>query len=386
MSGGACLCVPPITAEICDNGEDDDCDGDADCADAACFTHPSCSGCSIEVCDDGLDNNCDNRIDCADSACLFAPNCTATAELCNNEIDDDFDYLIDCLDPDCADNPTCAEQQSNCLTALVVTASGTYVGDTTGNIGQAEGSCGGAPGEAVFKLELAEPSRLIIDSIGSEFDSLLYIRAGTCGLGQELACDDDSGNYQWSAKIDLPLVPAGTYFIFLDGFTVDAQRGPDEGPFVLNLNIIENPPENCVDGIDNDGDVYADCADSDCVNLGDCLNCNDGQPPTAEFGVAACTDSVDNDCDGKIDAVDEDCTASDTMVSETCNGADQNGNGIPDDFNCRCASTADCAAPQICYTRSVQACGIRCDWFVGDVCPFISPGSVCNAVTHQCEF
>jgi len=65
---------------------------------------------------------------------------------------------------------------------------------------------------------------------------------------------------------------------------------------------------------------------------------------------------------------------------------DENGNGIPDDFNCRCKSDADCSGGQICYTHTAYACGIPCDNFFGDVCPFVAAGSFCNAVTQQCEF
>ncbi len=42
--------------EICDNGVDDDCDGDIDCDDSDCQTAP-------EICDNGIDDNCDGNID-----------------------------------------------------------------------------------------------------------------------------------------------------------------------------------------------------------------------------------------------------------------------------------------------------------------------------------
>jgi hypothetical protein len=58
------------TDEICDDGADNDGDGDADCDDS------DCSDVCDEVCDDGVDNDADGDVDCDDSECVdFAP-CT----------------------------------------------------------------------------------------------------------------------------------------------------------------------------------------------------------------------------------------------------------------------------------------------------------------------
>ena len=147
-----------------------------------------------------------------------------------------------------------------------------------------------------------------------------------------------------------------------------------------------NPPEVCDDIIDNDGDVYADCGDPDCVTAPNCAGCVGGEDPTAEFGTTRCTDGIDNDCDGTIDCDDEDCSASDFYVTECCNANDDNGNGIPDDFNCRCNNDAECDGGQICYDHTSNTCGIPCNAFFGNVCPFVAAGSVCNDATQQCEF
>ena len=45
---------------------------------------------------------------------------------------------------------------------------------------------------------------------------------------------------------------------------------------------------NCTDGLDNDGDGFIDCLDSDCNGVSGC-----------EFGPeATCDDGIDNDGDG----------------------------------------------------------------------------------------
>lgn len=380
-----CTCVGGPTAEQCDDGTDNDCDDLVDCADPSCAVSMSCDDCEPEQCGNGSDEDCDGLIDCADPACVFDPGCMPQAEICNNDLDDDFDGLTDCDDPDCAAVPVCAQSQANCGTAASIFASGTFFGDTTGHTNNTEGSCGGGAGEAVFRLVLFEPSRVILTSTGSSFDSVLYVRSGSCTLGQELACDDDSGG-SWSSLIELTLLQPGTYFVFLDGYTIDPFGGPNEGPWQLNVDILANPPEVCDDVIDNDGDVYADCGDPDCVSAPGCAGCVGGLDPSAEFGPAQCTNGLDDDCDGTTDCADEDCSASDYYVTECCDGTDENGNGIPDDFNCRCNNTGECLAGQICYDHTADSCGLPCTAFFGDVCPFVAPGSTCNAATDQCEF
>ncbi len=120
-------------AEIyCDDGIDQDEDGDADCADADCddaicdamgnrCRDGTCNGCRGEAsetaCGDGADEDCDGMRDCLDPECegvVCGPGdvvcgggacpCESgfTEWLCGDATDDDCDGLIDCMDPDCA--------------------------------------------------------------------------------------------------------------------------------------------------------------------------------------------------------------------------------------------------------------------------------------------
>lgn len=381
-----CTCLGPPVPENCTDGQDNDCDDLVDCADPNCAVADACDECVPEDCDNGEDDDCDDTIDCADDACVFDPGCAPQAEICNNDLDDDGDGAIDCDDDECFAVPVCVESQSNCGTAQPIFESGSFFGSTTGNPNNTEGSCGGGAGEAVFQLILLEPAHVVLDSIGTSFDSVLYVRSGNCGVGFELGCDDDSGGFMWSARLDFTLMQPGNYFVFLDGYTIDPQGGPNEGNWQLNVEIVENPPEVCDDIIDNDGDVYADCGDPDCVAAPGCAGCVGGADPSAEFGTLACTNGLDDDCDGTSDCADDDCSASDFYVTECCDGTDENDNGIPDDFNCRCNNDSECGDGQMCYTHTADACGIPCTNFFGDVCPFVAAGSVCNEATNQCEF
>ena len=119
--------VNPGVAEICDDGIDNDCDGDVDCADADCQVDGDGDGfdaapCGLdcddgndlvnpdaaENCTDAIDNNCDGATDCDDADCdgISPCDCVPThskekGPRCSDGIDNDCDGLIDGADPDC---------------------------------------------------------------------------------------------------------------------------------------------------------------------------------------------------------------------------------------------------------------------------------------------
>lgn len=71
---------PPPPAEICDNGIDDDLDGNADCDDSDCTMHSACKIATPEICDNGVDDDGDFQTDCADSDCANDPACVRPVE------------------------------------------------------------------------------------------------------------------------------------------------------------------------------------------------------------------------------------------------------------------------------------------------------------------
>jgi hypothetical protein len=112
-----------------------------------------------------------------------------------------------------------------------------------------------------------------------------------------------------------------------------------------------------------------------------------------EIGVAACTNRVDDDLDGRIDCEDTDCRPF-GRDAECCNGVDDTpGDDDPnvDLFACRCFSDADCVGvgslETSCWRRSFSVCGPRCNFLGGDFfCRTYFPGSLerCDAATGEC--
>lgn len=88
--------------EICQDGRDNDQDGQTDCLDPDCSDLESCD----EDCSDGLDNDQDELVDCQDPECEGQEPCL---EVCDDGLDNDEDGWLDCLDPECRDHKSCRE-------------------------------------------------------------------------------------------------------------------------------------------------------------------------------------------------------------------------------------------------------------------------------------
>jgi len=329
---------PTPAPEICDNGVDDNGNGDIDCADSECdgFVYGATS-CGVGACattgqdvcqtpdvvdtctplpeqaegpfgdascSDGLDNNCDGLTDAVD------PNCEAPPEICDNGIDDNGNGDIDCADSQC-DNFS--------------------YGTTSCGVGACE-----ATGQDVCQTpDVVDTCTPLPEQAEGPFGD------ATCGDGIDNDCD---------------------------GLTDAADPDCDE------------LPEVCDNGVDDNNNGLVDCADPQCDGfVGDacatglpgicaagtsvCQNggsvCDQNQPAGSEgpFDVATCGDGLDNDCDGLTDGADPDCDP----VPEICNdGVDNSGNEL-----------VDCADP-------------ACDGFVGGACDTGNDG-ICSAGTSACR-
>ncbi|MBI5488524.1 MAG: hypothetical protein HY905_14420 [Deltaproteobacteria bacterium] len=254
-------CSPP--SERCDNGEDDDCDGDTDelepgqCVPGttvACGT--SCGSTGNGVCTAGclppsgaaclpphetcnrVDDDCDGAAD-EDFACLAgatlecstscgslgtgtcaedctppaAADCTPPHESCGDGVDDDCDGLTD---------EGCSGAGESCADPIVLDSSMTEVAvDLCPRGDDGEGSCGPSTGpDAVYTFTLPVGGLVVFNTCndGSAADTVLYLRSTCADPGTELGCNDDLAGcpHDPGGSYLSIYLAAGSYFLFVD--------------------------------------------------------------------------------------------------------------------------------------------------------------------------
>jgi len=306
--------------EICNNGTDDDGDGDSDCSDSDCTADPTCTG-GAEDCDNGTDDDGDTDVDCDDSDCAADPACTSPAEDCDNGTDDDGDTDIDCADSDCAADPAC----TGACTADVDYGDGTLTNQ--------EIAAAGLPDALVVIGDLnADPDGIVIEmysGFGAMADGIVpgtYILAGddlnyaTCGLCVRLFTETaDDGYFATGGSVLITSVEptvvidlsAVTFeHVTIDGTTFESTPHADGCTSELNsagFDVAPPPVEICDNEIDDDGDTDVDCDDADCAADVACTG-----------PVEICDNTIDDDGDTDIDCDDADCAADPFCTGTVC--------------------------------------------------------------------
>jgi V8-like Glu-specific endopeptidase len=194
------------------------CNGDED----AVVCASDCGSCGNGVCElaERRDQNC-----CRDCACS-----------------DGFD----CLRNRCVPNPLQGDSCDNAV-RLPLKAQQTIQGDTTTAVDKHVGSCVPTHDpERVYELNLRSSMNVDLQVVG--FDTVMYLRSECQDATSELDCNDDGSPPGLTGSRIEQTLPAGTYYIYVDGFI-------SSGSYLLTVSI--QNPAGCSDQ-DADGTCDSD--------------------------------------------------------------------------------------------------------------------------------
>ena len=254
------------------------------------------------------------------------------AEDCLDGVDDDGDGDVDCDDSDCTLHPEC--QPNACDAGFAIACGETISADT--NDGQPrfkDYSClnqGEEIGpELAYRLHVPAGMQVRVDLAhphGSDLDLLLLpVTGSTCDPD---ACIAASLEGSPPERLDFAM-PAEGAFLMVETFQ-------NANTFDLTVTCID--PEQCDNGLDDDGDALVDCADPDCADL----------PLCAED----CANELDDDMDGLVDCDDEECVNAahcQTLFEDCFNGIDDDEDGAADCDDSDCENAPVCQPePEIC--------------------------------------
>ena len=296
--------VPPEnTAELCQDGIDNNDNDKIDCLDPECnsfwFCHPRAEN-TVELCSDGEDNDGDGLIDCGDvdgaemdDECLII--CEANVEnsfnLCHDDLDNDGDGDTDCDDLEC--DVFCRDLEENTI-QLCTDRLDNDIDDLV--------DCDDPDCDVICAAIREDTKEKCTDGIDNDFND-----AADCGEVDGMPADPGCEYHCLDSELE------DTQGLCSDGEDNDGDgktdcgedgNGPDEDCLFF-CELEEGDNQKCSDGIDNDDDSFIDCDDEDCKRLIIC----EGEPENTDV---KCQDGIDNDLDdgeefGGIDCEDEDC-------------------------------------------------------------------------------
>ncbi len=141
----------------------------------------------------------------------------------------------DCVeDADCAGALLCREgacvAPPSCEGAIALDGLGQVMVNTDGLGSDENASCGNASGpEQIYVFETPDRLPIIMDTVGSGFDTILSVRSECGDQASELACNDDAQGTR--SRVSFVAEPATPYYVLVDGFNNRS------GDAVLNVGI-----------------------------------------------------------------------------------------------------------------------------------------------------
>jgi hypothetical protein len=207
----------------------------------------------------------------------------ATVIACSDGVDNDGDGFIDCADTDCQEPGTDEAPGPGRIVCSTTEDTDYLCSDGVDNDGNGFVDCGDFGCSRNLKVTVCGTKCVVTAELENT--------AEMCADGIDNDCNGftDCSDFGCSRGVD---------------FTVCCT--PDESTKVCVGNLCkysEASDDACSDGIDNDCNGYVDCKDFGCSQGAAVSVCADKPENTS----AACSDGIDNDHDGYIDCADWDC-------------------------------------------------------------------------------
>ncbi|MFA5021704.1 MAG: MopE-related protein [Patescibacteria group bacterium] len=351
--------IHPTVLEVCNDGKDNDCNGYADCDDFVCAGKPTVGGaiCCWESASGSGQKN-DNYC----SACYRCGLSGANIHYCE-------------VQPNAPDGNKCAGQCTLCSAGSCVNRTAAIgLEDECSQPCQACADGAGGSCIAAHNGSLDTVSPALCGPTPAFCNGGICNTTATCTSGQKQNCANQQGVCAGSQETcntagqwlgcDYTTIP--TYHISETGYCSDS---------------LDNNCNGKVDGADADcwacnPGTKRNCANQQGVCAGSQETCNTaGQWPGCDYTTIPtyhisetgyCSDSLDNNCDGKADCADSSCVGKQSGSALCCQTANDCLAGIPG--NCAIAS---CSSNICNYSASAVACLGNC--------------SQCNATTLNCE-
>ncbi len=324
----------PSTGEICDNGVNDDGDGQIDCQDVDCAGLANCPPLGW-VCPpewyaeepDGFgycDCSCGGEDpDCAEQPALPVFGCAPgetcgpgdmgvcsvpSGEICDNGVDDDGGGDVDCLDSECLGFPGCAPATWTCPIAYWDEQAPFEFCDC--NCGGDDPDCASVPSPAYgcgpadeCAAGVCTPSlgEVCDNGVNDDDDQVIDCNDPECFADPACAvpgawtCDPGLFNEPFPGEVCDCECGAPDPDCQVPGAPV---YGCQPFEFCDAGGSCAAPPEVCDDFFDNDGDGDTDCADSDCAGFPSCV---------AGWTCAPSWFGTGDGCDCGCGLVDPDC-------------------------------------------------------------------------------
>jgi hypothetical protein len=148
---------------------------------------------SFEICDDGLDNDGNGQTDCDDADCLtFNPPICSQPEVCDDNIDNDFNGDQDCQDDACAGTTDCMCIVTQAVFAIELPL--VIEGDSADGVFAANffGCQTGDAREAFFNLDFTVDR---VDVLLEPLDDVEMVlqTSGECGENFSFSCIQNPG-------------------------------------------------------------------------------------------------------------------------------------------------------------------------------------------------